>query len=163
MIREDYWKIVSGDPMVVKGRIVMPYRYFQGRTASHFYVELRDHQRLLGMRCDRCSMTFMPPRDMCPKCFSRLNTWREVGPAGVLETWTTASYPLRIHPIKEPITYGIIRLDGADTGLVHLVGEVERRELKIGMRVEAVFKQKREGNILDIKYFRPVETGRGGD
>jgi len=39
------------------------------------------------------------------------------------------------------------------------LGEVDNPdELKIGMRVKAVFKEKkdREGSILDIKYFKPI-------
>jgi uncharacterized OB-fold protein len=49
-----------------------------------------------------------------------------------------------------------VKLDGADTGMVHFIGEVKPADIKIGMKVKAVFKDKREGNILDIKYFKPV-------
>jgi hypothetical protein len=55
-----------------------------------------------------------------------------------------------------PIVYGIIQLDGADTGFVHMLGEVDPEQLRVGMRVQAVFKKEREGNILDIKYFKPL-------
>jgi uncharacterized OB-fold protein len=50
----------------------------------------------------------------------------------------------------------VIKLDGADTGLTHIIGEADPSEVKIGMRVEAVLKENREGNILDIKYFKPL-------
>jgi uncharacterized OB-fold protein len=53
-----------------------------------------------------------------------------------------------------PIVYGVIQLDGADTGFVHMLGEVDSEQLRIGMRVQAVFKEKREASILDIKYFK---------
>lgn len=56
----------------------------------------------------------------------------------------------------EPIIYGIINLNGADTGLVHMIGETDPSKVYIGMHLEAVFKQEREGNILDIKHFRPL-------
>jgi len=29
--------------------------------------------------------------------------------------------------------------------------------LRIGMRVQAVFKEERAGSILDIKYFKPLD------
>ena len=156
MISDNYFEIVSEDPMVVKGRIVMPYTYFVGRTATRFYAELRDHKKIWGISCERCQVTYMPPRNTCPRCFSRIEGWKEVGPEGVLETWTVTEYPLKVHPVKEPILYGIIRLDGADTGLVHRMGEVTPEGLKTGMRVTPVFREKREGNILDIQYFWPV-------
>jgi hypothetical protein len=60
------------------------------------------------------------------------------------------------YPIKTPFAYGIIKLDGADTGFAHIIGEVSSKDLHIGMRVQAVFKDKRVGSILDIKYFKPI-------
>jgi uncharacterized protein len=53
-----------------------------------------------------------------------------------------------------PFAYGIIKLDGADTGLPHYLGEVEFEKIKIGMRVEPIFRKERQGTILDIKYFK---------
>jgi uncharacterized OB-fold protein len=59
--------------------------------------------------------------------------------------------------MKPPFAYGIILLDGASTGMVHFLGEVDFEEIKPGIRVEAVFKDERIGDILDIRYFRPVK------
>jgi uncharacterized OB-fold protein len=60
-----------------------------------------------------------------------------------------------------PVAYGIIKLDGADTGFVHMLGEVDLDKIKIGMRVKAVFREdERKGNILDINYFKPVSKAR---
>jgi len=53
------------------------------------------------------------------------------------------------------VAYALVRLDGADTGFLHLLGEADTKGLRIGMRVEAVFGEERVGNILDIRYFRP--------
>ena len=47
------------------------------------------------------------------------------------------------------------QLDGADAGLVHFINEIKPEDVKIGMRVEALFKEDRIGSILDIKYFKP--------
>jgi uncharacterized OB-fold protein len=46
-----------------------------------------------------------------------------------------------------------------DGGIIHRIGEVEPESLAFGMQMEAVLepKSKRQGSILDIKYFRPVE------
>ncbi|MEM2983051.1 MAG: Zn-ribbon domain-containing OB-fold protein, partial [Candidatus Bathyarchaeia archaeon] len=148
MISEKYFEVVSEDPMVVKGRIVMPYQYFIGKTASRFFREIRDNGRFLGTICERCNLTYVPPRNTCPRCFSVLERWNEVGPEGVLETWTVTEYPLKVHPVKEPIIYAVIKLDGASTGFVHIVGDVSPEELEIGMRLKPIFREKREGNIL---------------
>jgi uncharacterized OB-fold protein len=58
--------------------------------------------------------------------------------------------------MKPPFAYGIILLDKASTGLLHLLGEVDIGEIKSGMRVEAVFKDERTADIMDIQYFRPI-------
>ena len=86
-----------------------------------------------------------------------MEDWREVGPGGMLETYTVPAYREDIHPDESPLAFGIVKLDGADTGLTHLIGGFENGALKCGLRVEAVFKEQRQGNILDIRYFRPVE------
>ncbi|MCP4602416.1 MAG: hypothetical protein GY847_18190, partial [Proteobacteria bacterium] len=57
---------------------------------------------------------------------------------------------------KVPYGIGIIKLDGADTGLCHFLDEADSSRLKIGQRVRAVFKETREASILDIDYFEIV-------
>jgi uncharacterized OB-fold protein len=51
---------------------------------------------------------------------------------------------------------GLVRLDGADTVLMHFL--VDAADPEIGMRVEAVLKPKsrRIGSILDVEGFRPA-------
>ena len=75
---------------------------------------------------------------------------------GTLITYTVCHQPSRVQPVEPPIVYGIIQLDGADTGIVHMLGEVDLEQLRIGMRVQAVFKENRQASILDIKYFKPM-------
>jgi hypothetical protein len=60
-------------------------------------------------------------------------------------------------PAEPPVIYGIIQLDGAGTGFVHMLGEVKSEELRVGMRVKVVFREERKASILDIKYFRPLK------
>ncbi len=148
--------VLSLDPYVAEGRLAMPYRYFPGPIATRFFQELRDNQRILGIRCRKCDRVYVPAESTCGGCFEKLEEWVEVGNEGVLQTYTTTHYRLPIHPLPSPIMYGLIKLDGADTGLLHLLGEVDHRALEIGCRVEAVFRDERQGNILDIRYFRPI-------
>jgi len=63
-----------------------------------------------------------------------------------------------IQPHQPPYALGIIKLDGAGSGLVHLLGEIEPEDIRVGMRVQAVFREVREGNYLDIKYFKPLRS-----
>lgn len=152
-----------GEEMVetVEGRLFVPYRNWYGTKASRFFLELRDRKRLLATRCSRCDKVLMPPRSVCPDCFQELGDWVELPPRGTLITYTTVHYDYSDYyqPKKAPYSLGIVRLDGAHTGMCHFLGEVDPEEIHVGMRVEAVFRETREGNILDIAYFKPIEHG----
>ncbi|HIE17756.1 MAG TPA: Zn-ribbon domain-containing OB-fold protein [Dehalococcoidia bacterium] len=149
-------KIVNEDPLVLQGKIYLDYAYYVGPIATRFFTDLRDRGKFFGIRCGECGITYMPPRGTCGRCFGKLEEWVEVAPQGTVISHTITYYPSVCHPVKEPIVYAIVKLDGADTGLIHMLGDVEPSEAYSGMRVEAVFKEKREGNILDIKYFKPL-------
>jgi uncharacterized OB-fold protein len=131
-------------------------RYYAGKMGSAFYRALRDDCRIFGVRCEKCRQVFWPPRSTCGRCFSLLpeDALVEIGPCGTLMAFTKVHYHETIHPRQAPFVYGIVQMEGADTGMVHFIdggGET----LQIGMRVCAVFAEKRNGNILDIVCFRP--------
>jgi len=142
--------------MVGEGRLVTPLIYAIGRIGSRFFSELRDNKRLMAVKCSQCGVVYMPPRSVCAPCSAMMDEWVEVGTQGVVTTFTEVHYEEPYHPMPSPIIYGIIRLDGSDTGLPHVLGECKLENVSIGMRVEAVFSDERKGNILDIKYFKPV-------
>ena len=100
---------------------------------------------------------FTPPRKTCPDCFVPIGEWVEVGPNGTLITFTIVRYSAQTHPFPPPFAIGIIQLDRAETGLVHLIGGVEVEGIRSGMRVKPAFKEDRGGSLLDISYFEPVE------
>lgn len=146
------------EPVIVPGAMIVPYRYSVGPVGSRFFVELRDNKRIMGIRCPRCHRAYVPPRATCGTCFGKLDEWVEVANQGTVTSYTVVHYRSPVHPVESPFAYGIIQLDRADTGLLHLLGEVGPHEIEIGMRVEAVFREKRQGNILDISYFRPLRA-----
>lgn len=140
--------------MVLEGKLDLPFSYSAGRTASRFFIELRDHQRIMGKRCPRCNRVIVPAQLFCKECFTKTDDWVEVGPEGTLITFTVVYRKESHHPKDAPLAYGIIRLDGADTSLVHLLAETDVAQLQPGMRVRAVFSKKRIGHILDINHFK---------
>ena len=46
---------------------------------------------------------------------------------------------------------------------MHFVDETDYTKFKIGQRVEAVFKEEREGDLGDIPYFRIVREETEGE
>ena len=150
----DYWR--DAENMVQVGRIKVPYTWQAGETASRFLLALKNEKRFLGKKCSKCAKVLIPPRKSCPYCFVETGDWADVSDEGVVETFTIVRRDTGILPMKPPFSYAVIRLDGADTGLVHLLGEVEPGSVRAGMRVKAVFAEERTGKMLDVKYFKPV-------
>lgn len=146
----------SYEDIIVEGKLDISYRYHVGAVATRFYDALEKERKILGMRCGTCQRVLMPPRATCGRCFREMDEWVELGNEGEVTNYTVVHYEEPIHPMRAPFAYALIRLDGADTPFVHLLGEVDLGSVRIGMRVQAVFEEESPGNILDIKYFKPI-------
>jgi hypothetical protein len=144
------------EPMVLKSKISVPYHWWAGETASKFLISLRDEMKIRGTRCPKCQKTFIPPRKTCPVCFGASMEWVDVSDEGTVLSFTVARRQLASLPKKVPVIFALIKLDGADTGMLHYLGDVKPEELKIGMRVKAKFAGERKANMQDIDYFAPV-------
>ena len=147
-------------PGIIETQWKVEYSNCAGLAGSKFLIELRDNQRIMGLKCGKCNIVYVPPKSVCPKCYSQLDEWVEVSDKGTLMTYTVVDYIYSdfYQPWGIPYTIGVIQLDGAGTGLCHFVDEVDPSKLKVGMKVQAVFKEKeqREASILDIKCFKPI-------
>jgi uncharacterized protein len=144
------------EPLVYESQINVPYHWWAGETASRFFVSLRDKRQILGTKCGRCAKVYVPPRNTCPQCFNGDMSWVELPPTGELITYTVVRRQLDALSKKTPVIFGLIRLDGADTGLLHMLRDLEPKDIAIGMRLQAVFADDRKGNIFDIAHFRPL-------
>jgi uncharacterized OB-fold protein len=148
------------DVRLWEGRIPIRHRYTPGVAGEAFFTALKDRGEFLASRCESCAVTYCPPRLFCERCFDGpLAADRSAGPQGVVESFTVGSSGIEGEPLAEPVAVGLIRLDGADTVLVHfLLGE----GFRLGDRVEAVLKAKgqRTGSILDVRGFQRA-GGRG--
>jgi hypothetical protein len=149
-------KLEGMDVWLYHGQIYIPNTFSAGAVGSRFLIELRDKKRIMGMRCPACNRVYVPARSICKDCYGQLDEWVEISDKGTVLTYATDYETKSIQPTGTPIIYGIIQLDGADTGFVHMLGEVDPEQLRVGMRVQAVFQKEREGSILDIKYFKPL-------
>ncbi|MBI2070392.1 MAG: Zn-ribbon domain-containing OB-fold protein [Elusimicrobia bacterium] len=147
-------------PLVHESRIKIPYSWSAGEIGSRFLKELAEHKKILGRRCSSCNKVFCPPKKICGFCFKECGEWVEVGPDGTLVAFTQALYPSAAHPTERPV-YGLIKLKGADTAILHLLGGVALEKLLTGMTVKPIFKENRQGHILDILHFVPVEGTDG--
>jgi len=149
-------KLEGLDVWIYHGQIYIPNRHSAGAVGSRFLIGLRDRKKIMGTRCSGCNRVYVPARSICGDCYQQLTDWVQVSDKGTVLTYSVRHEDNGVQPVETPVVYGIVQLDGADTGFVHMMGEVELEELRIGMRVKAVFREERTASILDIKYFKPL-------
>jgi hypothetical protein len=152
-LRETHGGGGSEEATVVRAGVSLTFRYAAGKAASRFLAALRDEKRIYGTRCPECRQVLVPARSFCPRCGVDTDEWVEVGPGGTLTAFI----------VRGEQVFGLIRLDGADTDLVHRLEGADPGAWRVGMQVEAVFAQQRRGHILDIAYFKPAERPYYGE
>ncbi|MGH2640663.1 MAG: Zn-ribbon domain-containing OB-fold protein [Actinomycetota bacterium] len=141
-------------PTKIPGELSVSFRYTPGVGNTAFFEALRDRGVFLGSRCDDCDVTYLPARIFCERCLAELEPSLECGPQGELVSWTLVRVDVDDQPLDRPVTYGLVRLDGADTVLLHRLLDVDG-EPSIGARMRPVLASHREGAILDIEGFAP--------
>lgn len=139
----------------IPGGLSVAFRYTPGVGNTAFFEALRDRGVFLGSRCERCSVTYLPARVFCERCLSELEPTVGCGPEGELVSWTVARVDVDDRPLDAPVVFGLVKLDGADTVLLHRIVDL-RGDPEIGGRVRAVLSSTREGSIFDVEGFAPM-------
>lgn len=148
---------VHADAFVIEGKMALPYQYFAGAVGSRFIVALRDEKKILAVRSSQTGKTYVPPRQVCDRTFERLDeNWVEVGPEGVITGFTVIRYREPYQPKEPPYILALIKLDGADTAITHVVEAGVPAAVRVGMRVRPIFGEERTDSILAIRHFEPV-------
>jgi uncharacterized protein len=151
------------DVILHEGRIPLRHRYTPGVAGEAFFRALKERGELVASPCESCGITYCPARLFCERCFAGpLEADMTVGPGGTVESFTVGQVGVEGEPLDQPVVLGLVRLDGADTVLVHRLLDAE--EVSIGDRVEAVLEPEgeRTGSILDVRGFQ-VGVGGSGD
>ena len=147
----------TSDSFVVEGKLALPYSYFAGKIGSKFITTLRDQKKILGIRCKSCDKVFVPPRQTCPICMEDIrDNWLELKNSGEVTNFTVVRYEDRHLPRKPPFILAMIKLDCADTPMVHILEGIQPEAVKIGLRVKPIFAQNTTNTILDIDHFEPI-------
>ena len=139
----------------LKAPLVLEYPYTRtvGEVMGRFFTSLRDG-RIEGIRGSD-GRVICPPTEYDPITSETLTDFVEVGPAGEVVSWTWVPRPLADNPLERPFAWALIRLDGADTAMLHAVDAGSEATMATGMRVQARWRETTEGGIRDIECFAP--------
>jgi uncharacterized OB-fold protein len=130
-----------------------PYKRSVGKVIGRFLTGLRD-KRFEGIRASD-GRVLVPPVEYDPLTAQELSEFVEVGPGGVVISWTWLAEPRSNNPLQKPFAWALIKLDGADTALLHAVDAGDASRMTTGMRVGPRWREERTGHILDIECFEP--------
>jgi uncharacterized protein len=141
--------------------IVTPISLTIQHTASHeesAYLRAIAEGKLLGARTGESGKVYFPPHGADPATGLPTTEFVELPDKGTVTTYAIINIPFQGQRIKPPYVAAYVLLDGADTPFLHLVADIDAHEVRMGMRVEAVWKPRDEWGfgIDNIEYFRPT-------
>ncbi|RAK43430.1 hypothetical protein B0I29_101560 [Actinoplanes lutulentus] len=136
--------------------IAFDYTRSLGPVLSRFMTGLRDGRVLGGRTAD--GRVHVPPLEFDPLTHEPVTDLVDVSPVGTVISWTWVDQPLEGQPLSRPFAWALIRLDGADTALLHAVDIQDQDQIRTGLRVRAKWSPSRIGHINDIACFEPGST-----
>ena len=114
-----------------------------------FWNAAREHI-LTAARCASCNSYRMPPTPFCPHCLSQKIEWPTLSGIGVIYSYTVVSRP--ISPEMEasiPYVPALVSLPDANyVRLITNIVDAPLRKIKIGAKVEVVWTDMPEGNVV---------------
>ncbi|WP_179963917.1 Zn-ribbon domain-containing OB-fold protein [Mycolicibacterium parafortuitum] len=122
------------------------------------FLRALEQGRLLGARSGENGKVYFPPKEADPATGLELDNFVELPDKGTVTTFAIINIPFAGQRIKPPYVAAYVLLDGADIPFLHLVTEIDPSEVRMGMRVQAVWKPQEEWGlgIDNIDYFRPT-------
>ncbi|MFC9225859.1 Zn-ribbon domain-containing OB-fold protein [Streptomyces hygroscopicus] len=143
-------------PLVVE----FPFTRSLGPVQSAFLTGLRT-RTVLGVRTAD-GRVLVPPVEYDPVTADELTDLVEVAPTGTVTTWAWNPAPRRGQPLSTPFAWVLVRLDGADTALLHALDAPGPDAVRTGARVRIRWAAERVGAITDIACFEPYDGAEGG-
>lgn len=145
------------DPVTM---LVVPTQIEIQHTASlpeSTFLRALEEGKLVGARTAGGKLYF-PPREADPATGQPITEFVELPDTGTVTTFAIINIPFAGQRIKPPYVAAYVLLDGADIPFLHLVTEIDAADVRMGMRVQAVWKPREEWGlgIDNIDYFRPT-------
>ena len=134
------------------------YKFTPGRAAQKFLRGI-EHGKLLGQRCPSCHKVYVPARGSCARCGIATDEEVVVSDKGTVTTFCIVRVPSENIDLELPYCAAHILLDGADMPFFSLIQECPSEQVRMGMRVQAVWKPESEWepSFENIRHFRPID------
>ena len=141
--------------MIVERPIRLDYTTYTGTAQARFLKGITQ-KRILGERCPVCGKVYVPPRGSCPTDGVATSEQVELTGTGIVTTFCVVNIPFAGQAVDCPYVSASVLLDGADIPLFGLIQEIPWEEVRMGLRVEAVWDDEVRPTLESIKYYRPT-------
>ncbi len=147
---------------VVPGRGRRPparreYTCTAGEATSRFLRGIAAH-KIYGERCGTCGKVILPPRGSCPIDGVPTTEQVELPDHGIVTTFCVVNVKFSGSAMQLPYVCATVLPDGADMGLFGMIQEIPFDQIRMGMRVKAVWVDDDEltTDLASIKWWRPT-------
>ena len=139
----------------------LDYTFTAGDATSRFLRGITQ-KKIIGQKAPG-GRVYVPPRGADPELGQATPIEVEVAQVGTVTSFCVVNLQFYGSGMEIPYTSALILLDGADLSIMHLIQEIPADQVRIGMRVEAVWRDDAdiEPTLESIKWFRP--TGEPDD
>ncbi|MEY2476201.1 MAG: uncharacterized protein QOG87_1516 [Actinomycetota bacterium] len=141
--------------MIVERPIHIDYVASPGAAQARFLKGMSEG-RILGERCPTCNKVYCPPRGSCPTDGVATSEQVELAGTGTVTTFCVVNIPFAGQSVECPYVSASVLFDGADIPLFGLIQDIPWEEVRMGLRVEAVWADELKPSLESIKYYRPT-------
>jgi uncharacterized protein len=141
-------------PLAAKHVLEFDYTRSLGPTLAAFFQGLKDH-KIVGARTQD-GRVIVPPTPHDPDTGEDIAELVDLPDTGVVTTWAWVSKPRSKHPLQRPFAWALVKIDGADTAMLHAVDAADESKMSTGMAVKARWVAEAQGSILDLECFEPA-------
>lgn len=147
----------ASPPEVLRAPLVVefPFTRSLGPVQSAFLTGLRERV-VLGVTTSD-GRVMVPPVEYDPVTADEIRDLVEVSATGTVTTWAWNGEPRPQQPLATPFAWVLVRLDGADTAILHALDAPDPESVATGMRVRIRWAADRVGAITDIACFEPAD------
>ena len=135
----------------------LEYHFTAGQATSRFLKGIAK-KHIYGERCGPTGKVYVPPRGSDPVLGRPTTEQVEVSHRGTVTSFCVVNVQFYGQGMEVPYVCALVLLDGAALTFMGLVQEIPYDQVRMGMRVEAVWVDDKDlkPTLEGIRYFRPT-------